>query len=84
MDKQQIITALVGKYQASYTVYELLEQLNKKAIHDGDTTAHRVFSRQASLESSFLDGLKAAAEALGVSTAELIAVVNSVEEAAER
>ena len=77
MDKQQIIAALAGKYRASYTGYEILEQMNKKAIHDGDTAAHWVFFRQAALESSFLDGLKAAAEALGADAAELMAAVNS-------
>lgn len=83
MDKQQIITALAGEYRAAYAVYELLEQLSKKATYDGDTAAHRVFSRQAGLESSFLDGVKAAAKALGVDTAELMATVNSDKEAAQ-
>ena len=84
MDKRQIIAALAGKYRASYAVYELLEQLNKKAIHDGDTTAHRVFSRQAALESSFLGGVRTAAEALGVDTAELMSAVNSDRKEGER
>ena len=57
--------------------------MSKKAIHDGDTAAHRFFSRQAALESSFLDGMKAAAEALGVETAELIAAANSDKGAAK-
>lgn len=76
MDKQEIITVLADKYRASYTIYEILEQLNKKALHNRDAVGHWAFSRQAGLEASFLDGMKAAAEALGVDTSELLAAVN--------
>ena len=82
MDKHQIITAIAGKYRASYAVYDILEQLSKQATRDGDTTAYRVFSRQAGFESSFLAGLKAAA--LGVDAVELMAAVNSDKEVAKQ
>ena len=77
MNKEQIIMALTPLYRLEYDIYGQLEALAKVAIQEGDTIAFEAISRRAVNKSHFLDGMKAAAEALGVDTAELLAAVNS-------
>lgn len=80
MNKEQIITALVPLYRLEYDAYAQLEALAKEAAQEGDTPAFEAISRRAANKSHFLDGMKAAAEALGVNAAELLAAVNSDKE----
>ncbi|MCI8479118.1 MAG: hypothetical protein HFE97_12430 [Oscillospiraceae bacterium] len=83
MDKQQIITTLTPLYRLEYDIYDQLEALAKEAIQEGDMPAFEAISRRAVNKSHFLDGVKAAAKALGVDTAELMNAINSDKEAAQ-
>lgn len=76
MDKQQIIAALVPLYRLEAAANSQLEMLAKEAAQEGDTTAFEAISRRAVNKSCFLDGMKAAVEALGISEDEFMDAVN--------
>lgn len=76
MDKQQIIAALVPLYRLEAAANSQLEMLAKEAAQEGDTAAFEAISRRAANKSHFLNGMKAAAEAFGISDAEFMEAVN--------
>lgn len=56
--------------------FRLMEEA-KAALHDGDEEAHGALTRRADRKSDFMDGIKTAAEALGVGPADFMAAVNA-------
>lgn len=76
MDKQQIIAILAPLYRLEATANSQLEMLAKEAAQEGDTAAFEAISRRAANKSHFLDGMKAAVEALGISEGEFMRIVN--------
>ena len=56
--------------------FRLMEEA-KAALQDGDEEAHKALSRRADKRSDFMDGIKAAAEALGIDPPEFMAAVNA-------
>ena len=76
MDKEQIIAALAPLYRLKADVYAQLGELAKEAAQEGDTSAFEAINRRATNKSYFLDGVKAAVEALGIEDADFMKVVN--------
>lgn len=76
MDKQQIIELLAQKYRKEYACYFVTERLAREALDEGDEDGHKAISRRAQSKSLFMDGMKAAAVALGISEADFMAAVN--------
>ncbi len=72
MTKEEILSALAPLYQAGYDEYFNLTELSIQLLHEDEDRAYKVIARRAVNKSHFLDGLKAAAEALGVPTGDLI------------
>lgn len=78
MNKEQIIAALVPVYNAAYDEYFRLTELSTQLLHEEEDRAYQVIARRAVNKSHFLDGLKAAGEALGIDVAELLSTAASV------
>lgn len=76
MNKEQIIAALVPLYRLEADMYAQLGELAKEAAQEGDTFAFEAINRRATNKSYFLDGVKAAVEALGISEDEFMRIVN--------
>lgn len=76
MDKEQIIAALAPLYRLEADMYAQLGGLAKEAAQEGDTSAFEAINRRATNKSYFLDGVKAAVEALGIEDADFMKVVN--------
>ena len=76
MDKEQIIAALAPLYRLEADMYAQLGELAKEAAQEGDTSAFEAINRRATNKSYFLDGVKAAVEALGIEDADFMKVVN--------
>lgn len=72
MDKQQIIAALVPIYNAAYDEYFRLSKLSIELIKEDEYPAYRTIARKAAQKSHFMDGIKSAAEALGITTDEFL------------
>lgn len=72
MDKEQIIAALVPLYNAAYDEYYRLTDLSIQLLNEDEDRAYRAIARKVSQKSHFMDGIKASAEALGITTAELL------------
>lgn len=66
MSKDEIIAKLAALYRVEYDWYFQLSELAKEALHEGDTKAYEAINRRAVNRSCFLDGMRTAAEALGV------------------
>ena len=91
MDKEQVIAALAPLYRMEADMYAQLRGLERKrpafaqgtvgglakeAAQEGDTSAFEAINRRATNKSYFLDGVKAAVEALGIEDADFMKVVN--------
>lgn len=76
MGKEQIISALAPLYRLECDAYAQLGELAKEAAQEGDTPAFEAISRRAANKSYFLDGVKAAVEALGIGFDEFMEIVN--------
>lgn len=72
MNKEQIIAALVPLYNAAYDDYYRLLQLSTQMLHEDEDQAYRAIVRVATQKSHFIDGIKEAADALGISATELL------------
>ena len=72
MNKEQIIEALVPLYNDAYDDYVRLSELSIQLLNEDEDRAYRAIARKVSQKSNFLDGIKASAEALGITTAELL------------
>lgn len=72
MNKEQIIAALAQVYNAAYDEYFRLTELSAQLIREEEEQAHLVIARKATQKSHFMDGVKAAAEALGITETELV------------
>lgn len=72
MSKEQIIAALVPLYNAAYDEYYRLTDLSIQLLNEDEDRAYRVIARKAAQKSHFMDGLKAAAEALGIPMADFL------------
>lgn len=66
MDKKKIIGVLAPMYRAEFDAYEQLSLLAKEAAHDGDNSAFEALKMRADKKSCYLDGVMAAARALGI------------------
>lgn len=73
MTKEQILAALAPLYQAGYDEYASLSALSTQLLHEDEDRAYKVIARRAVNKSHFLDGMRTAAEALGIPMEELIA-----------
>lgn len=76
MDNEQIIAALAPLYRLEADMYAQLGELAREAAREGDTSAFEAINRRAANKSNFLDGMKAAVEALGISEDEFMRIVN--------
>lgn len=64
-------------YRRFYDDWHKLTGLAKEAIHDGDEEAYKVITYRAVRKSDFMDGIKGAAEALGIGADEFMDAVNA-------
>lgn len=72
MNKEQIIAALIPVYNAAYDEYFRLTELSIQLLHEDEDRAYRVIARKAAQKSHFMDGIKSAAEVLGITEAEFL------------
>ena len=72
MNKEQIIAALIPVYNAAYDEYFRLTELSIQLLHEDEDRAYRVIARKAAQMSHFMDGIKSAAEVLGITEAEFL------------
>ncbi len=72
MNKEQIIAALVPVYNAAYDEYFQLSELSIQLLQEDEDRAYRTIARKATQKSHFMDGIKAAAEALGITVTEFL------------
>ena len=77
MSKKQIVAALVPLYRLGYAQYDRLEEQAKEAVQDGDTPAFEAISRRAVNKSHFLNGIKCAAQSLGIDESEFQAAISA-------
>lgn len=66
LTKEQIIAALVPLYNAAYDEYYRLTDLSIQLLNEDEDRAYRVIARKATQKCHFMDGVRAAAEALGI------------------
>ena len=83
MDKQQIVKLLARKYREEYARCFVMERLAREALDEGDKIGYKAINRRARSESLFMDGMKAAVVALGISEADFMTVVNMDRKEAE-
>ncbi len=76
MTKEQIVEALVPVYNAAYDDYHHLSELSGQLLRGNEKQAGLALERMAAQKSCYLDGLKAAAEALGIPSDELMAAAS--------
>lgn len=74
---EEIRTRLTVYYRDLYDRWFLLMNEAKTAVDDGDDDAFKALSRRADKKSDFMDGIKAAAELLGIEPVEFMAAVNA-------
>ena len=79
MTKEQILAALAPLYQAGYDEYASLTDLSVKLLQEDEDRAYKVIARRAVNKSHFLDGMRTAAEALGIPMEELVAAAANVQ-----
>lgn len=72
MNKEQIIAALIPVYNAAYDEYFRLTELSIQLLHEDEDRAYRAIARKAAQKSHFMDGIKSAAEVLGITVAEFL------------
>lgn len=83
MTKEEILAALAPLYRAAYDEYDSLMALSTQLLHEDEDRAYQVIARRAVNKSHYLDGLKAAAEALGAPAGELISATFADKEGTE-
>lgn len=79
MTKEQILTALAPLYQDAIDKNNSISVLYVQAVETENDREARAMSRKLSKSFGFLDGLSAAAKALGVTTEELIIAAGAAE-----
>ena len=72
MNKEQIIAALIPVYNAAYDEYFRLTELSIQLLHEDEDPAYRAIARKAAQKSHFMDGIKSAAEVLGITVVEFL------------
>lgn len=72
-----MIEALAREYRSAYARWNTTSSLAKEVAHDGDEEAFRAITRRAWNLSNYMDGMKAAAYALGIREEEFMAAVNA-------
>lgn len=72
MNKEQIIAALIPVYNAAYDEYYRLTDLSIQLLNEDEDRAYRAIARKAAQKSHFMDGIKSAAEVLGITVAEFL------------
>ena len=75
--RTEIRDTLALLYRERFDSWFRLMEEAKAALQDGDEEAHKALSRRADKRSDFMDGIKAAAEALGIDPPEFMAAVNA-------
>lgn len=75
--RDEIRRRLAVLYRQDYDKCFQLTMEAKAAIHDGDEEAFKAITRRVDKKSYFTDGIKAAAEALGIDNNEFMAAVNA-------
>ena len=74
---EEIRDTLAVIYRERYDRWHMLMDEASAAAHDDDEEAHKALSRRADKLSDFMDGIKTAAEALGIELTEFMAAVNA-------
>ena len=72
MNQEQIIAALIPVYNAAYDEYFRLTELSIQLLHEDEDRAYRAIARKAAQKSHFMDGIKSAAEVLGITVVEFL------------
>ena len=80
--REEITAALVPVYQTGFAEYVTLDQLADELNRNGEKNASEVVRRYVYNRSSYMDGVKKAAEALGIGDREFRAAVTSGEDKA--
>lgn len=75
--REAIKRSLAEYYRDLYGRWFQLMNEATAAIHDGDDEAHQAISRRANKKSDFMDGIKAAAEILGIESDEFMDAVSA-------
>lgn len=75
MNKEQIIAALVPVYNAAYDEYFRLTELSGQLLNEDEEQAYQAIARKATQKTHFMDGVRAAAEALGITEPEFMRAV---------
>lgn len=79
----EIKARLSDLYRGLYDSWYRLMEEAKSAAHDDDEDAHKAITRRADKKSDFMDGIKSAAETLGIGADEFMATVNADRRPAE-
>lgn len=77
LTQEEIRDRLAGLYRDAYDSWHLLKDEATAALHDGDEGAYKAITRRADKRQDYMDGLKDAAEALGIEDDELMTAVNA-------
>ena len=75
--REEIKNKLATFYRGLYDSWYRLMDEAKAAAQDGDDDAHKAITRRADKKSDFMDGIKAAANAIGIGPDEFMAEVNA-------
>ena len=73
----EVMEKLAGLYNGVYDDWFLMMDEAKAAAHDDDDEAFKAITRRADKKSNFMEGVKAAAEALGIGNDEFLAAASS-------
>ena len=75
--RDEIMNRLAVHYRAIYdSWYQLMEEA-KSAAHDDDMDAHKAITRRADKKSDYMEGIKSAAQVLGIGADEFLDAVNA-------
>lgn len=83
LTRDEIKGRLADLYRGLYDSWFRLMDEAKAAAHDDDQDAFKAITRRADKRSDFMDGIKNAAEVLGISPDEFMATVNADRRPAE-
>lgn len=75
--REEIRNRLAVHYRGIYDSWHFLMDEATAAIHDGDEDAHKAITRRSDKKSDFMEGIKSAAEVLGIKQGEFMEAVNA-------
>ena len=75
--RSEVMKKLAGLYNDVYDDWFLMMDEAKAAAHDDDNEAFRSITRRADKKADYMEGIKGAAEALGIGSDEFLTAASS-------